>query len=182
VAQVELGSKKVCWRAHTRYSVFMPTCASCGSAVPENSRFCPSCGAALASDDQATLEFVSSKPKQAAEPSTKAAVKKLSSSSRLSDEGRFLPGGLLAGRYRIIALLGRGGMGESLDRTLFWTATDLEAKLLDFQHYYNEHRTHAGRKGHPPVTGVNADRSLANLSCYRWQKHCRGLYQTPIAA
>src|SRR5215468_4226904 len=90
----------------------MPTCASCGSAVPENSRFCPSCGAALASDDQVTLEFVSSKPKQTAEPSTKVAVKKLSSSSRLSDEGRFLPGRLLAGRYRIIALLGRGGMGE----------------------------------------------------------------------
>src|SRR5215472_18516292 len=92
----------------------MPTCASCGSAVPENSHFCPSCGAALVSDDQATLELVASKPKQAAEPSTKtkAAVKKLSSSSRLSDEGRFLPGRLLAGRYRIIALLGRGGMGE----------------------------------------------------------------------
>ena len=90
----------------------MLTCASCGSAVPENSRFCPSCGVALASDDQATLEFVSSKPKQTAEPSTKVAVKKLSSSSRLSDEGRFLPGRLLAGRYRIIALVGRGGMGE----------------------------------------------------------------------
>jgi serine/threonine protein kinase len=27
-------------------------------------------------------------------------------------EGRFLPGRLLAGRYRIIALLGKGGMGE----------------------------------------------------------------------
>jgi hypothetical protein len=62
---------------------------------------------------------------------------------------------------------------EYLDRTLFWTITDLEAKLLDFQHHYNEHRTHAGRQGHPPVTGVNADHSLANLSCYRRQKHCR---------
>jgi transposase InsO family protein len=79
---------------------------------------------------------------------------------------------------RLIGTLRR----ECLDRTLFWTTADLEAKLLDFQHYYNEHRTHAGRQGHPPVTGVNADRSLANLSCYRWQKHCRGLYQTPIAA
>ena len=39
---------------------------------------------------------------------------------------------------------------ECLDRTFFWTATDLEGKLLDFQHYYNEHRTHAGRQGHPP--------------------------------
>ena len=79
---------------------------------------------------------------------------------------------------RLIGTLRR----ECLDRTLFWTTTDLEAKLLDFQHYYNGHRTHAGREGHTPVTGVNADRSPANLSSYQWQKHCRGLYQTPIAA
>jgi putative transposase len=71
---------------------------------------------------------------------------------------------------------------EFLDRTLFWTTIDLEAKLLDFQHYYNKHRTHAGCKRHPPEPGVNADRSLASLSCYKWQKHCRGLYQTPKAA
>lgn len=79
---------------------------------------------------------------------------------------------------RLIGTLRR----ECLDRTLFWTTTDLEVKLLDFQHYRNEHRTHGGRQGLPPVTGVNADRSVANLSCYRWQKHCRGLCQTPIAA
>lgn len=79
---------------------------------------------------------------------------------------------------RLIGTLRR----ECLDRTLFWTTTDLEAKLLDFQHYYNEHRTHAGRQGHPPVTSANADCSRANLGRYRWQKHCRGLYQTPIAA
>ena len=70
---------------------------------------------------------------------------------------------------------------ECLDRTLFWTTTDLQEKLLDFQHYYNEHRTHAGRQGQPPETG-NADRPRANPSSFRWQKHCGGLYQTPIAA
>ena len=36
---------------------------------------------------------------------------------------------------------------ECLDRTLFWTAADLEQKLLEFQQYYNGHRTHAGGRG-----------------------------------
>ena len=39
---------------------------------------------------------------------------------------------------------------ECLDRLVFWTAADLERKLLEFQHYYNEHRDAAGR---PPAPG-----------------------------
>jgi hypothetical protein len=34
---------------------------------------------------------------------------------------------------------------ECLDRTLFWTAGDLERKLVDFQRYYNGHRLSRGK-------------------------------------
>src|SRR5262245_20090218 len=69
---------------------------------------------------------------------------------------------------------------ECLDRTLFWTATDLEQKLQDFQHYFNKHRAHDGLGGRLPVPAE--ERKPISLASYRWQKHCRGLYQTPIAA
>jgi transposase InsO family protein len=71
---------------------------------------------------------------------------------------------------------------ECLDRMLFWTAADLELKLLDFQRYYNRHRAHSGLGGQPPESTADQDRSRASLNSYRWQTHCRGLYQTPIAA
>ena len=71
---------------------------------------------------------------------------------------------------------------ECLDRTLFWTTADLELKLLDFQRYYNGHRTHAGLTGGTPDPSVIAGCAHASVSSYRWQPHCRGLYQTPMAA
>ena len=91
----------------------MSTCASCGSQVPEAARFCSSCGASLVPGDElATMEYVESTPRQPRRAPSGAAGKAPSSSGGLLTEGRFLPGLLLAGRYRIIALLGRGGMGE----------------------------------------------------------------------
>ena len=71
---------------------------------------------------------------------------------------------------------------ECLDRTLFWTAADLEEKLLDFQRYYNGHRAHAGLEGRTPDPSLAAGGARASVGSYRWQPHCRGLYQTPMAA
>jgi transposase InsO family protein len=67
-----------------------------------------------------------------------------------------------------------------LDHSLFWTATDLELKLSAFTDYYNRYRVHAALKGHTPIESTESKR--ADLKLYRWRKHCRGLYQTPMAA
>jgi hypothetical protein len=71
---------------------------------------------------------------------------------------------------------------ECLDRTLFWTVADLEMKLLNFQTYYNGHRTHAGLNGRTTEPSTDTGCARASVSSYRWQPHCRGLYQTPMAA
>jgi hypothetical protein len=65
---------------------------------------------------------------------------------------------------------------KCLDRTLFWTSVDLENKLLDFRTYFNAHPCLPG--------GANArsTRVPTHRQSHRWQRHCRGLYQTPIAA
>ena len=71
---------------------------------------------------------------------------------------------------------------ECLDRTLFWTVTDLEMKLVEFQRYYNGYRLHAGRDGSPPESIPAEGGARASIRSYRWQPRCRGLYHTPMAA
>ncbi len=69
---------------------------------------------------------------------------------------------------------------ECLDRLLFWTTTDLQLKLAAFRTFYNGYRTHTSLKGKTPI---ETPRSKGiDIKSYRWQKHCRGLYQMPIAA
>ena len=63
---------------------------------------------------------------------------------------------------------------EYLDRILFWGTADLEAKLLEFQHYYNAHRTHTSSNGLLPELGLDGSKSPIRIGSYRWQKHCRG--------
>ena len=76
---------------------------------------------------------------------------------------------------RLIGTLRR----ECVDQMLFWSASDLEHKLVAFQDFYNVHRAHAALEGRTPVP---TRKDVAMLDHYRWEGHCRGLYQTPIAA
>lgn len=96
------------------------------------------------------------------QPSSQPPPSRTSSSQPSShpEEGRFLPGALLNGRYRIIGMLGRGGMGE------VYRATDLtlgQSVALKFLHaaadqtwlerFHNEVRI-ARQVSHPNVCRV----------------------------
>ena len=70
-------------------------CPACGTVNPPSQRFCGGCGAVLVSSDSETI----------ASPVTPRVATS-------SSGGHYVPGQVLAGRYRMVGLLGRGGMGE----------------------------------------------------------------------
>ena len=65
---------------------------------------------------------------------------------------------------RLIGTLRR----ECVDQLLFWSASDLEDKLVAFQDFYNAHRAHASLDGRTPVP-IRKD--VARLDRYRWDAH-----------
>lgn len=96
----------------------MERCQQCGSEVERPTPFCSQCGnplrkssAGSSGADAPTMDAV-----DAADASTYPSLRKPSSSHPAPHisgaEGRFAPGTLIAERYRIISMLGRGGMGE----------------------------------------------------------------------
>ncbi len=75
----------------------MPTCARCDIPLDANSSVCSQCGEVV---DAVVITR------------TVASNARLDTVSPTPDGSRFVPGTVIAERYRIIALLGRGGMGE----------------------------------------------------------------------
>ena len=71
---------------------------------------------------------------------------------------------------------------ELLDQIPFWSARDLERKLLHFTAYYNRDRVHASLGLTPEAQATSTERRLLDLRNYRWECYCRGLYQLPAAA
>jgi hypothetical protein len=150
------------------------TCSRCDAELPDSARFCPSCGqatdeamtvgaTATATQLPPTIPFTTSRRRT---PTPVGAIKPapgwMTDSESIS-HGRFAPGTMFDGRYRIVGLLGKGGMGEVFRADDLRLGQPVALKLLpgDLQtdpvrlaQFHNEVRV-ARQVSHPNVCRVH---------------------------
>src|SRR5262249_16280640 len=85
-------------------------CPSCFVPIAPGSRFCASCGVEVAAFSHMPPPAPGASRTAAAAAAAAQPARYISSDS--IPAGGFTPGTILAERYRVIGLLGRGGMGE----------------------------------------------------------------------
>ena len=72
---------------------------------------------------------------------------------------------------------------EYLFHTFFWNSIHLHRKLSTFRAYYNGARVPRSLDDTtPPNRAGNSTPPKADLTHYDWQRHCNGIFETPVPA
>ena len=137
----------------------MSSCPACATPASDDFRYCPACGTDLELPENPTSTAPGRSPAPASAP---RGTPRPDKTPRPPAGERFAPGTILADRYRIVGLLGRGGMGEvyraddlKLEQpvALKFLTRALERDPARIERLYAEVRT-ARQVSHPAVCRV----------------------------
>ena len=92
----------------------MRLCPTCSQELDRPTAFCPACGSSLHSDDNERTILTGGPSGLSQGPPRHGSIASSAAwvQSHSSEDGGFASGAVVGGRFRIIGLLGRGGMGE----------------------------------------------------------------------